>query len=337
MESAPVGLAAVEESLRKEPTSFDFFQAVRLLERLQPDRAPVGYFVDPADEVVRFSVNASIAFPPSEIHSLAQSAEDAARLSVNVMGLTGPLGVLPYHYTLMVAERNRVRDGALGAFYDIFHHRMLSLFYRAWEKHRFTVQHEKQQGDKLEEHLLDLVGMGQEESREELPFSSNLLVFYAGLFALRQRGAVALEQLLEDYFGVPAEIEQFIGGWYPLQARDLCALGEDTGVSEQLGLGAVVGDEVWDQQAKVRIRLGPLRRAEYDEFLPTGSAYETLRGITRFFSHDQFDFELQLVLAGDEVPGLVLGDEGNAPPLGWSTWLRTKPFVRNADETTFSL
>lgn len=95
---------------------------------------------------------------------------------------------------------------------------------------------------------------------------------------------------------------------------------------------------MWDQQARVRIRLGPLTRAQYDRFLPTGDAYEVLRRLVRFYSHDQLDFEVQLVLAPDDVPACRIGADGEAPPsLGWGTWLRTGPFTRDADETVLTL
>lgn len=333
-------LALVERALREEPYSFSFFQAVRLLEKLNPERAPVGRFVDPDAEVARFSVPPSLAFPPSEIHALELDEAGAApaEMAVNFMGLTGPQGVLPYHYTLLVAERSRARDDTLRDFLDLFHHRMISLFYRAWEKHRFTVAYERGESDRLTEHLLDLVGVGLETLRGRLGVPDEALAFYAGLLSLPPRGAVALEQLIEDFFDVPASVEQFVGGWYPLPLRDQCALGDGAGASAQLGLGAVAGDEIWDQQARVRIRLGPMPRARYEEFLPTGAAHERLRALVRFFGHDQFDFEVQLALSADEVPGLVLGaDDGEPQRLGWSTWIRTRPLERDADETVLAL
>ncbi len=117
-------------------------------------------------------------------------------------------------------------------------------------------------------------------------------------------------------------------------------MGDETGPAEQLGLGAVVGDEMWDQQARVRLRLGPLTREQYqyERFLPKGSGYELLRTLARFFCHDQFDFDIQLVLAREEVPGCVLGSDAEEPtPLGWRTWLRTKPFAHDADDTILTL
>lgn len=333
----PRELAGLEAALRRSPTAFDFFQAVRTLERLRPGRAAIGEFVDPAAEVVRFTVNPSISFPPAEIHALELPESGPARMSVNFFGLTGPLGVLPYQYTLLLAERLRARDTAPAAFFDLFHHRIISLFYRAWEKNRFTVCYEKQRADRVSEHLLDLIGEPQ-PAAEGAVRSREALLFYAGLLGPEPRGAIALEQLLEDMFDTQVEVQQFVGGWFPLGGADQCALGAEDDASSQLGLGAVAGDEVWDQQARVRIRIGPLDARRYTGFLPGGEAHARLRELVRFFSRDAFDFEVQLVLARDDVPPCVLGDDAHAPqPLGWSTWMRTEPFTRDADETVLTL
>lgn len=331
-------LEAAERALGAEPTAFGFFQAVRTLERMRPGRARIGRFADPADEVVRFSVHPSIAFPPSELHGLTWGEDGAARMSVSFMGLTGPQGVLPLHYTLLLRQRARTKDEAPGAFLDLFHHRALSLFYRAWEKHRVPLPAERGEEGPLRRHLLDVVGEGGDPAGPR-PAPEEALVFYAGLFAPLPRGAVALEQLLGECFGVPARVEQFVGGWYPLAAPEQCVLGEDGGsAADQLGLGAVVGDEVWHPQSGIRIRLGPLAKREYDRFLPTGSAYPLVRRLVRFYTHDQFECELQLVLARGEVPACVIGaEDGAAEPLGWSTWAKSRDFTRDADDTVLAL
>lgn len=334
----PPAQPGLEAELRDSPTAFEFFQAVRVLERLLPAREPVGRFGEPRDEVVRFSVHPDIAFPASEIYALDLPAGGAqARMAINFLGLIGPEGVLPYFYSELVMERVRARDTALRDFLDLFHHRLLSLFYAAWEKYRFEVAHERDRRDLLTLHLKDLIGLGLDGLQQRLGIRDEALVFYAGLLGPGQRSAAALEQLIADYFGVPAKVEQFVGGWYRLATETQCAVGLEDDASEQLGGGAVVGDEVWDPQARVRLRLGPLTRRQYDQFLPGASAYEPLRTLTRFFSGDQVDFEVQLVLARDEVPGCVLGAPEPATPLGWCTWMQSRPFGRDPDDTVLTL
>ena len=327
----------LQAALRSEATSFEFFEAVRHIERLFPGSTPLGRSLDPAGEPVRFSAHPSISFPPSDIRSLDLDGEGPARMSVNFMGVTGPAGVLPYHYTLQVMERASARDTALRDFLDLFHHRLISLFYRAWEKHRFAATYEKGE-DRLRGHLLDLVGMGLEQQQAALPFPADTLVYYAGLFVGRGGNAAALQQLLEDFFDAQVEVVQFVGDWFPVSRRDQCELGDEDTIASQLGLGSIAGDEVWDEQCKVRVRVGPLTSSRYRQFLPGGSAHELLRQLVRFFSRDELDFELQLVLARDDVPALVLGAEDDAgQPLGWSTWIRSAPRSRDADETLLAL
>ena len=176
----PVYLAPLLSLLRRESTSFDFFQAVRILERLRPDREPVGFFTDPKSEVVRFGVPASISFPPAEIARLDVRDAGPATMKVNFFGLTGPQGVLPHHYTLLIAERERAKDHAMRDFFDIFHHRIISLFYRAWLKNHASVNYEKQSGDRLSEHLLDLLGQGVEFKDRGLSPLQRTLMFYVG-------------------------------------------------------------------------------------------------------------------------------------------------------------
>jgi type VI secretion system protein ImpH len=315
------------------PAALEFFQAVRLLERAAPDGAPIGGSGDPAAEPVRFGVPAALAFVRGEVAALERLPDGRARMLVNFIGLTGPRGVLPYHYTEEMARQARLRNGAPQAFLDLFHHRVVSLFYRAWKKHRPAIAYDGVAAeDRLTEHLRDLVGIGTAGLEDRLaPVPDDALLFYAGLLSLPSRPAAALEQLLADYFGVPAAIEQFVGGWYRLEVDDQCALGEEE-PSSALGLGAVVGDEVWDQQARIRLRLGPLTRGQYDGFLPGGRAHEPLRSLVRFYVGESLDVEVRLTLARDHVTEWRLGVD--RVPVGWASWIRTAAFTRDPDETT---
>jgi len=113
---------------------------------------------------------------------------------------------------------------------------------------------------------------------------------------------------------------------------------EKAAAAGRLGQGALVGDAVWDRQAKVRLRLGPLPRARYQEFLPGGTAHEELRQLTRFYGGEALEFGVQLVLARDEVPPCVLGaDDEDGLRLGWSTWVRTEAPTRDPDDTILTL
>jgi type VI secretion system protein ImpH len=331
-------LSMVAEQLREEPCRFEFFQAIRLLERLLPDRRPVGRFTVPSEEVARLGTYPSLSFPASEIQSIEWREGKAPFVAVNFMGTTGAQGPLPHAYTSMILARLRSGDRTLRDFLDLFHHRMLSFFYQAWEKYRFAISYERGERDRFSHHLLDLIGLGTKGLQDRLAVPDDAFLFFAGILGQRPHSAHALELVLNDYFEVPIELVQLVGGWFRLDESTECCIGERSTSSEQLGLGAVVGDEVWNQQAKALVRIGPLSLEQYRDFLPNGSAYQPLRALLRFWTNEEIDFEVQLILKREDVPRCQLGGEDEtAPQLGWISWMKSKEMERHPDEAIFNV
>jgi type VI secretion system protein ImpH len=328
----------LSQSLWDEPYRFRFFQAVRLLERLFPKKGPVGYQAFPEDEVVRFRSRLSLNFPPSEIHELRRpSLEQGDRppeMTVAFMGLTGPLGVLPVPYTELVMERVRYKDRSLWEFLDIFHHRMVSLFYRAWEKYRFPIAYERSRSDKFTGYLFSLIGMSTEGLRGRQQFPDLALLHYSGLIAQRPRSVSALRGILSDYFQAGVEIQQFQGQWLEIDAESLTFLGK---ANFELGVNAIVGSRLWDQQSKFRVCLGPLRLAQFLSFLPSGSLHRPFHELVRFLVGMEFDFDLQLILKAEEVPACELTSQpDHQAMLGWTTWLKTLPFLQDSRQVVLT-
>jgi type VI secretion system protein ImpH len=335
----------VKKLLETVPQEFDFFQAVRLLERVYPSLEPIGRFSIPQREVARLRVHASMVFPASAIQQIDWRPALPPAIIVNFMGLTGPEGVLPLFYTHMIIERVRAKDTVMLEFFDIFNHRMISLFYQAWEKYRFAIAYERGERDRMSHVLMHLIGIGTKGLQGRQAVRDEALLFYSGLLSLTPRSSAALKNLLWDYFDVPVEVEQFVGAWYRLDESTQCRFDKSNTYSEQMGVGVIVGDEIWDQQSGVRIRLGPLSLREYLDFLPNGTAYEPLKALVRFFGGDQLDFQVQLILKREETPACELGvileeapaerqlEPAVAPQLGWSTWAKTAPMNRDPSDT----
>ncbi len=328
------------QTLFDEPYRFDFFQAVRLLERIYPERQPVGLDVDPAREVVHFRTRLSLAFPPSQIYGIKRNGvedEGPPEMTVAFMGLTGPLGVLPHHYTELLMERTRYKDTALWEFLDLFSHRMVSLFYRAWEKYRFAIAYERSRQDRFTEYLFDIVGMGTGGLRgEHLHIPDQGLLLYGGLIAQRPHSASAVEAVLGDYFGAPARMQQFAGQWLKLEEEDLTRLGT---ANHQLGISTIAGTRVWDDQSKFRMKFGPLTFEKFKAFLPVGSAFKPAAALIRFLAEMEFDFDVQLTLRAGEVPECLLTTRAqeHRPMLGWTTWLKTRDFVEDDSQVVLSV
>jgi type VI secretion system protein ImpH len=328
----------IADLLDREPYLFEFFQAIRLMARMEPQRKVVGGFHNPAAEVVRFGANPDVSFPASAIQSLELREGKPSLMRVNFMGLQGPLGVLPRSYCELVNERIRARDTTLRDFFDLFNHRIISLFYQAWEKFHFQIPYERGERDRFSHYVLALLGLDTPGLENRQDVADESLLFYGGLLSMHSRSATGLRQVLGDYFSVPVEIEQFVGAWNPVELESQCSLGENGGYSEQLGLGAVVGNEIWDQQSRVRIQLGPLTLEQYVDFLPGHEGHRQLRSLTRFYTGGEYDVEVQLILRRQEVPACELKpQDGDGQQLGWTSWMKSAEFTHDAGETVLEL
>jgi type VI secretion system protein ImpH len=335
----------LEDLLFDKAYGFDFFQAVRLLVRMYREREHVGGDAMPSREVVRFHAHQSMEFPASQIQNAERpaGATSPAAMTVAFMGLTGPLGVLPWHYTELLIKLRLERHPALEEFLDLFNHRLISLFYRAWEKHRFFISYERSDThrdgrdcDNFTQYLFDLIGMGTAGLRGRLAMPDTALLRYAGLVTQRPHSATALRGILRDYFGMPVVIEQFSGKWFQLDESGLSRLGNG-GPQNQLGIGAVAGDGIWNPQARFRIVAGPVSISRFIAFRPDGDAFRALVELVRFFAGQTLDFELQVVLKAAEVPESRLSDEGSdAPRLGWMSWLKADESVEDARDAVFA-
>ena len=338
-ENPNVALERVRELLFREPYSFDFFQAVRLLGWLQPGRSPVGRYSHPQNEVVRFGANPILHFPASAIQALTKQEGASPAMTINFMGLIGPLGALPNYMTELIAARVRAKDHTLLEFLNIFNHRLTSFFYQAWERNHFTVAYERDRRDPFTACLFSMIGFGTKGIRDRQPVEDESFLFYSGLFGLIPKSALALESVLADYFEIPVELEPFIGTWRSLAEPDQCVFGGDIPESTVLGFGAVVGEEIWDRGSRVRLKLGPLNAARYRDFLPSGKEWPVLRAMVRSFCGNDLEFEVQLILRREDVPAFELRPPAeNALCLGWHTWLKSGvDFNRNPGDTILLL
>jgi type VI secretion system protein ImpH len=104
---------------------------------------------------------------------------------------------------------------------------------------------------------MDLLGLGTEGLRGRGGIPDAAYLNYVGLLGKHVRIGASLQQILEDYFGVPVQIEQFAGAWRKLEPENqTCFLPGFGGASERLGVGVVAGDEVWDHHGRIRICWG---------------------------------------------------------------------------------
>lgn len=312
---------AVVDQLFADPRRFSFFQAVRLLAQLHPERPLPGGAGDPRGEVVRFRSQLRLDFPAGDLARARplRSPADPAELTVEVLSLGGSRGPLPLWVTELLIDRADERDGALADFLDLFHHRLVALFYRARGKYRPQLATEPPDQTPASRALLSFLGLGLPAVRDRLEVPDRALLPFAGLVSPAARSRVGLERLLAGVLEVPVQVRPFAGRFHPLEERQLTRIG-CSGQNQALGRGAVLAHRVWDVQAGARLRVGPVGLKDFLELLPIGRKFAVLQSLARFYTRGELDLTLNLVLAGDEVPPLRLGRAGESL-LGWNARL----------------
>jgi len=318
----------LKERLFEEFYSFSFFKAVDLLESLSPDKQPLGRTLVPEQEAVRFSVKPGFAFPPSDISSLEQNDKNRpVDMAVTFMGLIGPNGVLPHWYNELVEARNRKKNSSLAAFFDIFHHRFISLFYLAWKKHRFPENYLPGARDRLSRYMLSLSGLGTPGLSKMIGLPEESLAFYSGLLSRPAPSAVAIEAVVSYLSGTAVTIDQFIEQMIPLDVEDQTRIGA---ANSQLGIDTVCGSHVRDCQSKFRLNLGPMNYTDYLRFLPGGDMLKPVFSLVKYIVGMEYEFEVRIFLQREEIPPCILGGD-TAPRLGWTTWVKNPDVINEND------
>ncbi len=311
------------QRLLKEPYLFSFFQAVYLIEKYSSSISDIRYIgnTGPAElESIRFKPSASLAFPVSDIVSIEKTRDLPPRFEITTsfLGLYGSDSPLPDFYTEDIIrsdpEESHVKD-----FLDIFHHRILSLFYRCWLKYRYYIQFISEGKDENSQRIFDLIGIGTQGIIENFKIRPVRLIRYVGLLSQKSRSASALESVLSDYFdGISVRIYQYIGRWVSIGEEDRIVLGSQ---NKQLGVNTTLGDRVFDFSGKFRISISISKYADYIKFLPEGENFQELVEITRLFLNAPLDFDEELTIPANEVPMLCLSSSGEAAILGRTSWL----------------
>ena len=341
---------SITRKLTEAPYEYQFLQTVRLLERstlFEKETSqstvasnPVAKFTPPASESLRFKTNQSLAFASSEVASIKRIDKKSGisqwQMVVNIMGLTGSMGVLPFHYTELVLKRQKQKDETLNHFFDLFNHRIISLFFQASVKYNLPLQYERNHLQHLANNpqepqtraLLSLIGMGTVGLTNRLYTKDESLIYYSGLLSQQVRSATGLKQILRCHFGIPVEINQFVGQWQSLiddVRTRLPDFDHPSGSNSCLGRSAMLGKKGWFAQGKIHIILGPLNKQQLKQFAPGTHALKALNELVRIYVGMENDYDFIIRIKKCDIPDKIqLGDK-NPPVIGWNTWLSNKP------------
>ncbi|WP_246763177.1 MULTISPECIES: type VI secretion system baseplate subunit TssG [Rhizobium] len=317
-----------------EPHAYDFFQVMRLIDVICWDGPRLGESSRPNLDRVRLGQQPTLAFPTRSIAHVTEALGNRpASISTYTFGLFGPNGPLPLHLTEFALFRQRnAADETFVRFTDIFHHRLASLFFRAWAESEPTVSHDRPHADRFALQLGALAGFGMTSlhRRDAMPDLAKL--HFIGRFASLTRNADGLAAILAGFFAAPIEIREFIPKWVELPISSLCLLGRDPRTGT-VGSTATVGGRIKVYHHRFRIVIGPLGLAQYERLLPGARDLETFATIIRNYLSDELDWELNLVLDHKEVPKVLLGHSGR---LGWTSWVGKRRILHDAADLTLT-
>ena len=325
----------LSRQLLAAPHRFQFFQAVRLLERML-----VGQGVAAEQAVaghIRFHNNTGLGFPATELAASSDYCQDKVHLTPHFMGLLGGNGALPWHYTESLQEQELYqRDDAARGFLDIFSNRALALHYAAWKKHRLALQYELDRQGNFVPQLLALAGLGspglqQRMEQGEGALFDQAVAYYAGVIRQRPLSAAVQQRVLSDYFQLPVRLEQFVGSSYRLPAQQCNRLGQANVI---LGQNLLAGDRVWQRNLRLRLVIGPLPGDKFDQFLPGGSAAKALAKWLRLLCDGSLEHEVRLLLRAEDVRCAGLG---RGTRLGWDGYLLTRQPTRSCADCHYLL
>lgn len=299
------------KALAAEPFAFDFHQALRRVEVAFRELPRWGEASKPKDEPLRLGQDPSFEFSPSAVRTFSGATDSVkARLTVGFLGLFGPQGALPLHLTEYARERIRqAGDHTFATFVDLFHHRMLVLFHRAWSKSRASVSRDRPESDAFRTYVGAAFGLAlpAQAGLDAVPDLAKL--HFAGLFAMASRPPDGLTAVLSGYLGLPVKIREFMGEWLELHDDDRFRLGHSPRVSS-LGRSTVLGRRVYSRSHKFRVVLGPLRERDFSDFLPGGRGLARVTALVQAYAGPQLAWDLELIPAFDALTPLRLGRTG---------------------------
>lgn len=297
------------------PWNHGFMPLLRALSA-QWDAPTVGEAVRPQQEKYRLGQQPSLTFSPREIASVTLR-DERPHIRLYGLGLLGPNGPLPIHFTEIAKDRlDNQHDATLVNFLDMFHHRYLTQFYRAWAQSQSTAGLDRPGDERFSGYISRLMGIEPTDSvHSALPQHARLSA--SPHLIQETRHPDGLSGTLAHYFGIQVRLTEHILHWIEIAPEEHTKLGRAS-IASVLGEGALAGEKVPDRQHRFRLVLGPLSLAQYLRFTPQGEDLPALIEWVRAFVGFEYEWEVELKVTTTLAPAACLGGQER---LGWSTWL----------------
>ncbi len=295
-------LIKTQVRLQKGQGDPDFFELLRSIEQLRPDLPKIGTARTPEEEAVRLGQTPYLNFPKTTLSAIAtESRRDKLyTILVYFMGFCGVNGPLPLETTHYIHQRaNNYNDHSLRKFLDIFNHRLISLFYRAFAANEFAVNFDRKEADETCAVIEALSGCGA--TGDLPPYTSlSLLPFLMN----KNRSAKGLKYALYSFFGLHFEVKEHEEsiGLIPKEAR--CRLGI---CNTTLGTDAQLGRHYYTCTKAVTLTLGTVDYAQALNFMPGGQSFKEMSSLLRLYLQQPLTVFFDVIIKADTIPRMYLG------------------------------
>ena len=301
----------------------NFIRFCELLELAAPDAPPLGTTDSPAADPIRFRSRAQLGFPGREIDAVRYDTDNPGAppsVVTTFLGLYGVDARMPAYFVDEVAQN---RDGAerLSAFLDLFHHRVITQYYRVARKYRYPIGFRRDGTDPVSRYLLSFAGFGFSTSARiatlvlrlpaagEPPASSTAspqlpevadkrrLLSMLGLAMQKTRTAEGLAGVLSH--AVPdasIAVEEFHPVWRQIDDVEPAALGEQ----------CLLGRGFYDRANTVRVVITPASREAVLALVPGQPAHREVMALLRFYLGYESEADLQMHVRADLMPKPML-------------------------------
>lgn len=160
------------------------------------------------------------------------------------------LGPLPEPFLEWVRDRLRDDDQTFAAFLDVFNHRINVLRHQLKATQDVALDYALPQDTLQADFLANIAGMASLDAEAQIALPRRAWLGMTATLADPRRSATAALTVLRQYLGIPeTRLEQLVGDWRPLSSTQWSGLGRQA----TLGGDAVLGTQVWDETAGVRL------------------------------------------------------------------------------------
>lgn len=303
----------IEQEIVDEGDSYDFYQAVKLLNKLSGKQS--------SKPKLRIQPELDLNYPQSDINEISRDEGTGGyNITTTFFGLYGVSSPLPGYFTeeLLDDEWDELR--ARKDFLDVIHNHIYPLLYQAWLKYKFSHNAVEFDNKNYNEIIFNLIGLGENYRHDEKSFG--FLLKYSGLLSQRIKSMLGLKTLLRGILGdIGLDIEPCVKRQVAITNKQRCRIGQQNAT---LGESACIGQEVIDRSGKFNIELGPLTAEQFAEVSSNSELIDWMKFVLKLYLVQPLQFSIILILEPGAEQPVRLGDSRSAV-LGSNCWLIDAP------------